>query len=189
MFGLALAASTYAADVPAPPAATRAVLPKPAAAFHASFTESRTLPGFDKPLLSHGVVDFSRKDGVRWEVTAPYHYLFKMDEKGMQEVLPDGSQRSIDVEHAPWLAVIQRIFMGALAGDAILLGEYFDVDAKDTTGGRDIELAPKVGPMAKAIKHVSVTEGDAPRSIRIDEVSGGVISIRFEDVHAQTETP
>ncbi len=86
-----------------------ATLPPPAKAFDADFTESRTLPGFAEPLVSRGKVDFKRAGGVRWEVTAPYHYLFTLDDKGMQETLPDGATHRIDAEHAPWLAAIQRI--------------------------------------------------------------------------------
>jgi len=164
-------------------------LPPPAQAFSASFTETRSLPGFTQPLVSHGNVDYKRGGGVRWEVTAPYHYLFTMDAYGMQETLPDGAQHTIDAEHAPWLAAIQRIFLGALGGDTTALGEYFFVTETPRFAGRQLDLTPKPGPMAKAILHISVTGAAVPEHIRIDEVAGGVIDIRFQNSHAQATTP
>lgn len=164
-------------------------LPPPAQAFSAAFTETRTLPGFSQPLVSHGTVVFKRDSGVRWEVSEPYHYLFTMDDKGMQEQLPDGAARTIDAEHAPWLVAIQHIFMGALAGDTAALQEYFDVKVTPQTAGRLIDLTPKPGPMAKAIKHISVSGGATPEDIRIDEIAGGRIDIRFLNPHTQAETP
>ena len=170
-------------------AANTADLPPPAQAFSAAFTETRSLPGFSQPLVSHGTVVFKRANGVRWEVSDPYHYLFTLDDKGMQEHLPDGAVRTIDAEHAPWLVAIQHIFMGALAGDTAALQQYFDVKVTPQTAGRLIDLTPKPGPMAKAIKHISVSGAAAPEDIRIDEIAGGKIDIRFLNPHTQAETP
>lgn len=177
-------------SAPSSMAGTAAVrLPTPPKSFSARFVETRTLPGFDQPLVSRGQVTFNRASGVTWEVTAPYHYVFKMGPSGVEEQMPDGSLRHLDAEHAPWLAVVRHIFTSALTGDASDLEHYFAVQVTAFKDGRRIELSPKPGPMANAIKHISVTEAATPQSLRIDEVSGGRIDIRFLDTRAAAGAP
>ncbi len=166
-----------------------ATLPKAPESFRARFIETRTLPGFDQPLVSRGNVTFSRTRGVIWEVTAPYHYVFRMGPADAEEQMPDGSVRHLDAEHAPWLAVVRHIFTSALTGNISELRRYFHVQVTVLRVGRRIELTPKPGPMAKAINHISVTEAGTPRSLRMDEASGGRIVIRFLDAKAAAETP
>jgi len=178
------------ASVPSAVAGVAAVpLPTPPKSFSARFIETRTLPGFNQPLVSRGQVAFSRVRGVLWEVTAPYHYVFKMGPSGVEEQLPDGSVRRLDAEHAPWLAVVRHIFISALTGDTSDLEHYFDVRITALKVGRRIELSPKPGPMAKAIKHISVIEAGTPQFLRIDEASGGRIDIHFLDTRITAEAP
>ncbi len=172
------------------PAATGAAdLSKAPESFRARFIETRTLPGFDQPLVSRGNVTFSRTRGVVWEVTAPYHYVFRLSASGAEEQMPDGSVRHLDAEHAPWLAVVRHIFSGALAGNISELRRYFHVRVTALRAGRRIELTPKSGPMAKAINRIRVTEAGTPRSLRIDEASGGRIVIRFLEAKTAAEMP
>lgn len=158
-------------------------------AFSAKFVEIRTLPGFQQPLVSHGQLSFSRSQGVIWEVTSPYHYVFKMGPAGVEEEMPDGSIRHLDPQQAPWLGMMQQVFTGALSGDTSELRRYFNVQVTALKDSQRIELNPKPGPVAKAIKHISVVQAGTPQSLRIDEVSGGRIEIRFLDVHTAAETP
>lgn len=178
------------ASVPSAVAGAAAVpLPTPPKSFSARFIETRTLPGFNQPLVSRGQVAFSRVRGVLWEVTAPYHYVFKMGPSGVEEQLPDGSVRRLDAEHAPWLAVVRHIFISALTGDTSDLKHYFDVRITALKVGRRIELNPKPGPMAEAITHISVIEAGTPQFLRIDEASGGRIDIHFLDTRITAEAP
>lgn len=164
-------------------------LPAPPESFSAHFIETRTLPGFDKPLVSRGLVVFSRTSGVIWEVTVPYHYVFKMGPSGVQETMPDGSVRHLDVEHAPWLAVVRHIFTSALTGNTSELKHYFEVQVTTLKHGRRIELSPEPGPMADAIRHISVTEAGTPRFLRIDEAGGGRIDIHFIETRTAAGAP
>ncbi|MGH8379231.1 MAG: LolA family protein, partial [Gammaproteobacteria bacterium] len=157
--------------------------------FTAKFIETRTLPGFNQPLVSHGLVTFNRARGVTWEGTSPYHYVFKMSPTGVEEQMPDGSVRHLDEQQAPWLGVVRQVFGGALAGDTSELERYFDVQVTKLKDGRRIELAPKPGAMSQVIKHISVVEAGTPQFLRIDEVSGGRIEIRFLDARAAQDAP
>lgn len=154
--------------------------------FAASFVQTRTLPGFDAPLVSHGMLRFSADGGFRWEVTAPYHYVFEMHGGVAREVLPDGTHRVLDAAQTPWLEAVQHIFVSALSGDRAELERYFDVRVQALVQGRQVTLTPKPGAMARVIRRIEVTElaPGQPQHLVIDEESGGRMDVRFTPLPA-----
>lgn len=156
--------------------------------FAASFVQTRTLPGFEQPLVSHGQMRFSQKQGFHWEITQPYHYVFEMRDGQAHEELPDGSRRVLKPDQTPWLQAVQRIFISALSGDRTQLARYFNVQTQTLPDdqGRHVTLTPKSGAMAKVIKRIEVTESAPghPQHLVIEEASGGRMDIRFTPVHA-----
>jgi hypothetical protein len=171
LIALLFSAGTALAATPAQPPAT----------FSANFVQTREVPGFGTPLVSHGNMSYDKVKGFRWEITQPYHYLFEMDGKQAHEELPDGSKRDLDPEQTPWLAAVEHIFISALSGDRSQLETYFSVDAKSTGAGDQLTLSPKPGAIANAIKRIEVTESapGRPQHLEIFETSGGHMDIRF----------
>lgn len=166
--GLATTATTAtAADVPQ--------------GFAAPFVQTRTLPGFDDPLVSHGEMRFSADGGFHWQIDKPYHYVFDMQGDEAHEELPDGTRRTLKPDQTPWLKAVQRMFVGALSGDEAQLARYFEVEITPLADGRRMSLVPKPGAMAKVVKRIQVTESapGQPRHMVIDEVSGAHMDIRF----------
>jgi hypothetical protein len=161
--------------------------PAPPASFAADFVQTRSLPGFTTPLVSHGNMGYDKAKGFHWEITAPYHYLFEMNGKQAHEELPDGTQRDLDPDQTPWLAAVEHIFISALSGDRTQLQSYFSVDAKPAGAGDQMTLTPKPGPIANAITKIEVTESapGRPQHLEIFETSGGHMDIRFtpRDAH------
>jgi hypothetical protein len=154
---------------------------QPARTFAAQFVQTRTLPGFDQPIVSHGELHYSAADGFRWEVSKPYHYLFQMRDDVAHEQLPDGTQRELRPDQTPWLKIVQQVFVHALAGDRERLRQYFDVQITPTRDGRNVVLIPHAQAMAKVIRRIAVTEtrDGHPQQLDIDEAGGGHMDIRF----------
>lgn len=150
-------------------------------AFAAKFVQTRTLPGFDKPLVSHGEMRFSADGGFHWQIDKPYRYVFEMHGDAAREELPDGTKRTLQPDQTPWLKAVQQMFVGALSGNQGQLGQYFDVDIKPLADGRHVTLVPRPGAMAKVVKRIEVTETapGQPRHMVLDEVSGAHMDIRF----------
>ncbi|MDN5925208.1 MAG: outer membrane lipoprotein carrier protein LolA [Xanthomonadales bacterium] len=149
--------------------------------FAASFVQTRTLPGFDQPLVSHGVMRFSADAGFHWEITQPYHYVFDMRDGVAKEQLPDGSSRTLQAGQTPWLEAVEHIFVSALSGDQSRLDQYFVVVIKPLAHGRHVTLTPKPGAMGKVIERIEVTESSPghPQHMAIDEASGAHMDMRF----------
>lgn len=164
------------------PAARAADTQAPASAgFDSKFVQTRTLPGFSAPLLSHGVMRFDKSHGFYWEITDPYHYVFEMNGAAATETLPDGSVRQLKPEQTPWLAAVQHIIVNALSGDRSDLERYFAVAVTPLPTGERVDLTPKPGAMAEAIVSIEVTESAPghPEEIQIKETSGDRMDIRF----------
>ena len=149
--------------------------------FAASFVQTRSMPNFDTPIVSHGNMSYDKTRGFHWEITQPYHYLFEMNGKQAHEELPDGTQRNLDPEQTPWLAAVEHIFISALSGDRAQLQAYFTVVEKPAPQGRDLTLTPKPGPIAQSIERIEVEESapGRPQHLQIFETSGGHMDIRF----------
>ncbi len=157
-------------------------------AFAADFVQTRTLPGFDKPLVSHGRMRYSAGGGFHWEISKPYHYVFDMRDGQAREELPDGTRRVLEPDQTPWLKAVERLFVGALSGDRGHLERYFSVTVEVLDEGRQVTLVPRPGAMAKVIKRIEVTEAapGRPRHLVIDEVSGARMDVRFTPDGADT---
>ena len=163
----------------------------PPASFDASFLETRTLPGFAAPLVSHGLLRVDKVNGFHWEITAPYHYVFEMNGKLAHEQLPDGARRDLNPDQTPWLAAVERIFVGALSGDRSSLESYFEVAIQPLAQGQSVTLKPKPGPIANAIVSIQVTESapGQPQRLEIRETSGGHMDIRFTPIPQTSVAP
>ena len=150
-------------------------------AFAAKFVQTRTLPGFDKPLVSHGEMRFGTDGTFHWQIDKPYHYVFEMRGDKAREELPDGTKRTLKPDQTPWLKAVQRMFVGALSGNQAQLQRYFEVTIKPLDDGRHVTLVPKPGAMAKVVRRIEVTETapGQPRHMVLDEVSGARMDIRF----------
>ncbi len=149
--------------------------------FDSGFIQTRTLQGFKSPLISRGNVRIDKIHGFRWEITSPYHYVFQMNGGSAEEQLPDGSIRELKTENTPWLGAVERVFVGALAGDQNELQKYFNVQVTRIKSGQEILLTPKSASMATAIDSILLTESAPghPQQLKILEKSGDKIDIRF----------
>lgn len=160
----------------------------PAANFAATFVQTRTLPGFDTPIVSHGVIRIDPAHGFYWEIKSPYHYVFAMQDGQVREELPDGTTRDLNPDQKPWLAAVEHIFVSALSGDRSQLQRYFNVSTKPSDNGRHVTLTPKPGALAKVIERIEVTESAPghPERLQIREKSGARMDIRFTPIAAST---
>lgn len=158
-------------------------------AFAAHFVQTRTLPGFEQPLVSHGEMRFSAAEGFHWQIDKPYRYVFDMREGEASEELPDGTRRTLEPDQTPWLKAVERMFVGALSGDQARLERYFNVTIEPLEHGRHVSLEPRPGALAQVITRIEVTETAPghPQRLEIDEVSGAHMDVRFTPMDAGGE--
>lgn len=162
-----------------------------ASQFEARFVQNRSLPGFDEPLTSQGIMRFNPDGDFHWEITQPYRYVFAIVDGVAHEELPDGSRRVLQPDETPWLKIVQRIFVQALSGHPDKLKDYFQVHMEELPNGRKLTLEPTSKAMAEVMQRIVVTE-DAPgkpRHLVVTEAGGGVMDIRFLPMDTPAGSP
>lgn len=164
---------------------------KPPAQFAATFVQTRTLPGFEEPLTSHGLLRISSSDGFYWEIRKPYHYVFAMNGGKAYEELPDGTRRVLKADETPWLRMVQRIFVTALSGNRDRIERWFELKVEPQEHGQHVTLLPRAEAMAQVIERIEVTENAAgrPLHLEIEQASGAHMAIRFTPIDNHAESP
>jgi outer membrane lipoprotein-sorting protein len=126
----------------------------------------------------------SELDGrLRWQVDAPVRSVTVIDQEKLTHF--DGENGKLAVleqEKFPWLKMLRSALDDWLSGDPERLARRFDVASSrpDT-----LHLVPRDAALGKLCKSVDITlaeSGEAIRLIRITEVGGDTLEIRFTEV-------
>lgn len=149
----------------------------------AKFVQTRHLKELDMSVESRGSM-VSELDGrLRWQVDAPVRSVTVIDREKLTHF--DGENGKLAVleqEKFPWLKMLRSALDDWLSGDPERLARRFDVGSPrpDT-----LHLVPRDAALRKLCQSVDITlaeSGDAIRLIRITEVGGDTLEIRFFEV-------
>ena len=149
----------------------------------ADFVQIRRLAELDMEVRIKGNM-VSELDGrLRWQVDAPVRSVTVIDREKLTHF--DGENGKLAVleqEKFPWLKMLRSALDDWLSGDPERLARRFDVGSPrpDT-----LHLVPRDAALRKLCQSVDITlaeSGDAIRLIRITEVGGDTLEIRFFEV-------
>lgn len=171
-----LLAAAPALDLPALPAGD---------CHEAGFRQVRTLPAMSQPLVMQGDLRIRGADSFEWQINTPYRYGFHVDGERVVETLPDGSERTLDVADAPWLAGMQKVFTALLGGEAEVIENWFGIAHRETLaeGGTRLVLKPESDAIARSVSAIEIEYGEHLQSVRLyDDAS--IMEIHFEPLRA-----
>jgi hypothetical protein len=172
MFACAAIPAVAMAATAVSPAAPGATAASP---YAAKFTETRTLPGMTTPLVLSGTLRFTPGRRLLWAVEKPYTYRFKIADKTLTEVLPDGSKYRKPLAKTPWAEALFKLFSSLLGGDRHALARYFDL--KSTAEG--MILTPRSQVLAKFVTRIVAVGKPLPRTVTIVGSDGGKTRLDF----------
>lgn len=204
MFGLLLLTSAlYAQDPGISPQPTllegeerRAFLDRieramaPVESIVATFEQRKTLRLLKRPLVTTGVIAFSRPDSLRWDITKPFEStLVVVGEKVAKFETVDGKRRKLELgRRADALAlVMDRIrswFLGRFEEDS----EAFEVQVIGAPAC--VRLVPKSATWSRTIRAIALDIGpklDRVRKVTIEEREGDFTEITFKLVGRHVE--
>ncbi|MGH6649217.1 outer membrane lipoprotein carrier protein LolA [Aquabacterium sp.] len=153
------------------------------------FEQTKTLKGFKRPLVSHGVFVMARGKGVLWTTKAPFASTLVVTRERLVTVT-EGSTQQIDTRQEPGLRAVNDMLMALLAGDLQALASRFNsAGSLQGAQGWRVSLTPRDAALARFIARIEL-EGDRHvRQVRLAEASGDDSRIVFSNHAASTLSP
>jgi hypothetical protein len=149
-----------------------------AAAVHGRFTQSKTVDGLSRPLLSRGTFSLLPGRGLVWRTLSPLQGTVVLSPKGVY-ALDGAASRRLAAGTEP-LALMNEV----LSGDVVALRRSFVVRREGDDKAWRLVLVPLPGPLAVVVKSIEAEGASFARKARLVEASGDVTEIRFESVEA-----
>ena len=149
----------------------------------ARFHEEKHLAMLDAPLVTEGTIHFSPPGRLARRAERPVASTLLIDGDKLQFGDADGGQ-SMDLATNPVARLFVDSFVTLLAGDRAGLERIFKATlAARPAGGWVLTLVPRVAPMDKVIKDMSLRgDGLALREMDVRETSGDWTHTSFTDV-------
>ena len=154
------------------------------------FVQIRRIAGLDMDVRITGNM-VSELDGrLRWQVDAPVRSVTVIDREKLTHF--DGETKKLSVirqETFPWLRILRDSLDEWLSGDRTRLARRFQVSSPRP---RVLRLVPRESAQKKLFRSVELEfaeKGDLITVIRIEEVTGDKLEIRFSNLRRDPRLP
>ena len=134
------------------------------------FTESRTIAGFPKPLVSTGRFEIRRGERILWQTLRPVRNDVLIDRSGLSVRTADGAARPAAAGDE-----VAKLFFALLSADTAALQRFFDL----TETGDTLVATPKSAAERAFVQKIELSGKRAPEHIRVIGAGGEVTDIRI----------
>jgi hypothetical protein len=152
----------------------------------AEFTQTKQMAAMKRPLITYGLLVYSRQYGVLWQIERPYRISYVLSEEKIVEIGADGIRKERGLREVPGLAQVGRIFRAMLGANAVALREAFNVTVQGDARKWDIELKPRQPQLAQFLTGLQFGGGRFVEIIHIGEADGDTTQIRFHNTQGAT---
>ncbi|MBY0468044.1 MAG: outer membrane lipoprotein carrier protein LolA [Burkholderiaceae bacterium] len=143
------------------------------------FTQTKTVPGFSKPLVSRGDFVLARGCGVLWRTRTPFASELRLTRNEIRATQGGQTSMRLDAAHEPAVRLITTLMFSLLNGDVSGLTDVFELSGS-TKGTRwQLLLRPKPGVLPQVLKKVELEGDDFVRRIQLFEANGDESQIQL----------
>ena len=137
-----------------------------------TFTQSKQVKGFKRPLKSSGTYRVAKGEGVQWNTEKPFASQLTVSADEIVSRQAGNETFKLSAKEEPTVRVITTLLFSVLSGDLKALETHFTSTGTVDAQGWAIELTPKKGPLEKVFTRIAI-KGDATvRSVTMNEASG-----------------
>lgn len=150
------------------------------------FEQTRTLKGFNNPLVSRGDFLLARPRTLLWRTSQPFAFTLLVTRARLLSRGADGTTNAeIDTRTEPGLRVISNLIFALVAGDLRKLARHFRIDGEllDAHAWR-LVLTPIDAPLAEQFVKLGLDGDRYVREVRLEERGGDRTLIRFDALRA-----
>ena len=124
------------------------------------FTEVRTFAISKNPLRQTGVLRTGKDLGLSLSYESAKPHIIIVDDKGLIDRQPGGSERQVAIADHPELAALTDLYLNLLRGNAEKLFDYADVYFTGTAQSWTMGLVPHDATVAKRAGKVVISGGN-----------------------------
>lgn len=139
-------------------------------------------------MVSHGRMLYSKPNKLRWEYTAPYHYIFILNGQTVWMKNTQGSSK-IDVAQSKMFKEITRIMMSSVLGTYVSNNRDFAVSLNGQGNNWKAILVPKKSPLKQMFKTITIyfdMRKSEVYGVKMIDKNGDATSIVLKNVEINT---
>jgi len=144
-----------------------------------TFTQSRQIQGFKRPVVSTGDFVVARDRGILWHTRTPFESTLAMSPSRLRVV--DARQRAdvdLDARREPMLRTVNALLQSVVVGDVAALESRFDVDVRlSGSEAWEIDLVPRDAALKGRFSAIRMSGDAYVREVRMSERGGDVTTV------------
>jgi hypothetical protein len=146
-----------------------------------AFTQTRTLKGVARPLISSGTLE-AQADGVVWKVTKPIEIVTRIGPKGVTQSIDGGPEEAVGAAGANNPFFSETGLIDLLRGDLSKLDQRYQV-ARGTRAkpeGWKLALTPKSASVTPYISNIAIEGCTRVESVAVAQANGDMMRIELK---------
>ncbi|MBP5778174.1 MAG: outer membrane lipoprotein carrier protein LolA [Prevotella sp.] len=150
------------------------------------FTQTKTMKLLKKEMQSKGVMYFKQPNKLRWQYTAPYDYVFIMNNDKVR-IKSTKSTQDISVQGNKMFRQITSIILNSITGGGLKSTSDFDVEIYKSDQGYFARLYPKKKEVKQIYNTIEIYFNPAltlVSSVKMIEKSGDVTVVKMSNMKA-----
>ncbi|MEO8314368.1 MAG: outer membrane lipoprotein carrier protein LolA [Pseudomonadota bacterium] len=155
----------------------------------ASFSQSRQIAGFTRPVESSGSFVVARGRGLLWQTRRPFESTLSVTRGRLRITNGAGQPETmLDARREPMLDVLNDLLQSVVIADVTALKTRFDLQVR-LVGDTDWELAlhPRDKVLRERFATIELAGGAYVRKVRLVEKSGDVTTMLFDNHKEDTQ--
>lgn len=148
-----------------------------------SFEQHKYIHILPQPLISKGVFQLDKENGLVWEINEPVASRIVFDNSGIHQSKNGQSVWEVS-NRRPGVAIIGQLMKAALSYDWALLEKYFaiegSIDEQVSQRQWALILTPKENTLQQSIKHISLAGGQQLTQLILFEINNDRTEINFD---------
>ncbi len=149
------------------------------AVLRGTFTQSRQIQGFKRPVVSTGEFVVARDRGILWRTKTPFESTLAVSPDRLRVVnARQQAEVDLDARREPMLRTLNGLLQSVVVGDVAALRRQFEVDIKLTgSDGWEIGLVPREAVLKSRFSAIRMAGAAYVREVRLTERAGDVTTV------------
>jgi hypothetical protein len=147
-----------------------------------SFTQTRQLRGFKRPLVSKGTFVLVRDGGLTWETLQPFPSKLEVRRDVITTTQGSREVFRLDARQQPGAKELTELLFGAIRGDFTALSTRFEVQGQVTGNAWAVTLTPRTEGLKGFVERLELEGDRVVRTLHVVETSGDDVRITLSDV-------